>query len=87
MKITYPWHASEALRCGKLLNCEKCPKEKKERRKERKKERKRERERKERKNPNSILPILSERKLRKKYACIKQIELQKRILSDILAVC
>lgn len=44
MKITYPWHASEALRCGKLLNCEKCPKEKKERRKERKKERKRERE-------------------------------------------
>lgn len=44
MKITYPWHASEALRCGKLLNCEKCPKEKKERRKERKKEWKEERE-------------------------------------------
>jgi len=57
------------------------------RKEERWKERKRERERKERKNPNSILPILSERKLRKKYACIKQIELQKRILSDILAVC
>lgn len=54
MKITYPWHASEALRCGKLLNCEKCQKEKKERRKEREKERergrKREKERKKKMN-------------------------------------
>jgi len=75
--------------CYKFSISPKCTnEERKEGGKEgRKKERKRERERKERKNPNSILPILSERKLRKKYACIKQIELQKRILSDILAVC